>query len=73
MTEIVFTVSPCEDSGLLVASWDAPESGGITTQADGIEQLRANIREAMACHFDDGETTVRVRLHFAGEVLLQPA
>ena len=73
MNEITFNVSPCEDSGVLVASWDAPEGGGITTQGESMEELRANVREAVACHFEEGEAPARIRLRFAGEVLLQPA
>jgi predicted RNase H-like HicB family nuclease len=68
MHEITFTVSPCEESGLLVVSWDAPEGGGITTQGANVEELRASIREALACHFDEGEAPNQVRLHFAGDV-----
>jgi predicted RNase H-like HicB family nuclease len=73
MSEITFTVSPCEETGVLVAAWDAPEGGGITTQGASVDELRANIREAIACHFEEGEAPERIRLHFAGDVLLQPA
>jgi len=73
MDEITFTVSPCEDSGVLVASWDDPASGGITTQGASIEDLHANIREAVACHFEDDAQPRSIRLHFAGDVVLQPA
>jgi predicted RNase H-like HicB family nuclease len=71
MSEITFTVSPCAETGVLVAAWDAPGGGGITTQGASVEELHANIREALACHFDDGEAPARIRLHFAGDVLLQ--
>jgi predicted RNase H-like HicB family nuclease len=73
MDEITFTVSPCEESGALVASWDEPGGGGITTQGSSVEELRANVREAVACHFDESAAPVRIRLHFAGDVVLQPA
>ena len=73
MSEITFTVSPCEETGVLVAAWDAPGGGGITTQGASVEELHAAIRDALACHFDEGEAPARVRLHFAGDVLLQPA
>jgi predicted RNase H-like HicB family nuclease len=51
--EVVFIVSLCEESGTLVASWDQPGGGGISTQGASLEELWANIREAVACHFDD--------------------
>lgn len=73
MDEITFTVSPCDESGMLVATWDAPGGGGITTQGASMHELHANVREAVACHFEEGEAPARVRLHFAGDVLLQPA
>lgn len=73
MDEITFTVSPCEESGVLVAAWDDLASGGITTQGASIEELRANVREAVACHFEDGAPSLRIRLHFAGDVVLEPA
>jgi hypothetical protein len=73
MQEITFTVSPCEETGVLVASWDAPGGGGISTQGVSVEQLHANIRDAIACHFDDSQAPIRIRLHFAGDVVLQQA
>ena len=74
MAEIVFTVTPCEETGVLVAAWDAPAgAGGITTQGASVEELRANVREAVACHFGDGEAPATIRLHFAGDVVLQPS
>ncbi len=73
MKELTFTVSPCEETGVLIAVWDAPSGGGITTQGESVEELRANIREALACHFEEDECPVQIRLHFAGDVLLQPA
>ena len=61
MDEITFNVSPCEDSGVLVASWDAPEGGGITTEGRSMNELRTNVREAVACHFEKGGTPARIR------------
>ena len=55
MNEITFTVSPCEESGMLVAAWDTPGGGGITTQGASVAELRANVQEALACHFEEGE------------------
>lgn len=73
MGEITFTVSPCEESDALVASWDEPSGGGITTQGASVEELRTNVRDAVACHFDEGKAPARIRLHFAGDVVLEPA
>jgi hypothetical protein len=42
-----------EDSGVLVAVWDAPEGGGITTQGRDLKELQEQVRDAVRCHFDD--------------------
>ncbi|MBS1831029.1 MAG: hypothetical protein JST93_37395 [Acidobacteria bacterium] len=51
MDEIVFQIAPSEDSSLLVAFWDDPDGGGITTQARDLRELRAQINDALECHF----------------------
>lgn len=57
---------------------DAPEGGytaralgqSIFTEADTLEELRANIREAVECHYDDGQTPTVLRLHFVRDEVL---
>jgi len=45
-----------DESGWLVASWDAPDNGGgITTQGKDLGDLQANVREAVCCHFSKGK------------------
>ena len=40
MDEIIFQIEPCEDSGLLVASWEGPAGhGGIRPKAETCEQV----------------------------------
>jgi hypothetical protein len=68
--EIVFTVETCQDSAMLVASWDAPEGGGITTQGRDLRELQEQVTEAVACHFDEGEAPQRIRLHFTVDPVL---
>lgn len=36
----------------------------VLTSADTLDQLRAEIREALCCHFDDGCAPCEVRLRF---------
>ena len=44
---------------------------GIHTEADTSEELRANVREAVDCHFDESmEPTNIIRLHFVHDELL---
>jgi hypothetical protein len=64
MDEIVFQIEASEESGVLVASWDAPEGGGITTQGKDLRDLQEQVTDAVRCHFDAGTTPRRIRLHF---------
>lgn len=65
MKEIIFQVE--EDS--VDGGWVASAVGvGITTQADSMDELKAMIRDAVACHFDHEEDIPSViRLHFVRE------
>jgi predicted RNase H-like HicB family nuclease len=72
--EITITISTCEDTGVLVASWDDPTgSGGLTTQAERLSDLERNIREAVAVHFEPGEQPKHLRLHFVDDPVLAAA
>ncbi len=70
-SEITLTVERDEVSGWFVASWDAPhDEGGITTQGKDLRELEQNVREAVACHFDNGKRPKRIRLHFVSDPVL---
>jgi predicted RNase H-like HicB family nuclease len=64
VNDIVFQVAEDED-GTYCASWDHPRGGGISTQGSDLAELQAMVRDAVLCHFDEGEVPERVRLHFA--------
>jgi hypothetical protein len=57
---------------------DAPEGGftaralgpSIFTEADSPEELRASLRDAVRCHFDEGEAPAIIRLHYVRDELL---
>jgi hypothetical protein len=69
--EIVFTVEPCEESGLLVAYWDAPASGGgITTQGKDLRDLQEQVADAVRCHFDLDNLPKKIRFHFVADPVL---
>jgi hypothetical protein len=66
---ITFDVS--QDGTGFVAKWNAPMSmGGITTQADSLQELIPAIIEAVQCHFDDEEAPKQVQLHFVNDPAL---
>ena len=68
MDEITLQVERDEESGWLVASWDAPDgSGGITTQGQDLRDLQQQVTEAVAAHFDEGLAPHGIRLHFVSD------
>ena len=68
MSEVIFEVNEDEIDG----GYSASALGyGIHTQAETIEELRRNVREAVQCYFD--ETMNRpgvIRLHFVRDEVL---
>jgi len=69
--EITFQIVRDEESGWLVASWDAPgETGGITTQGEDLRDLQHQVSEAVSVHFDEGKLPTRIRLHFVNDPIL---
>ncbi len=67
MTEIIFLVAEAEDGGYTARAPGA----GVFTEANSLDELRANVREAVDCHFDAAEKPRIIRLHFVrDEVML---
>jgi len=69
MEEIVFQIER-DDSGVLVAAWDAPGGGGITTQGRDLSELQEQVKDAVRCHFDLGSIPARIRFHFIADPVL---
>ena len=67
-TETIFEVSEDELDG----GYSASALGfGIHTQADTMDELRRNVREAVDCYFDDGMERPRfIRLHYVRDEVL---
>lgn len=70
MEEITFRVELCDESGWLVASWDEPAGGGITTQGKDLRDLQDQVEDAVQCHFEPGQAPRRIRLHFVNDPIL---
>ena len=67
MNEIIFIVEAAPEGG-----WGARALGySIFTEAEELDELRAMIRDAVKCHFDEAEIPRIIRLHFVSEELLQ--
>jgi hypothetical protein len=68
MVEIVFVVDEAPEGGFTARA--VGES--IFTEADTLDDLRANVRSAVECHFDDGQSPKVIRLHIVRDEILAP-
>lgn len=60
MDEIIFEVHEDDAEGGFVAR---ALGQSIVTQAETWDELRRNIRDAVLCHFDEGQAPRVIRLH----------
>jgi hypothetical protein len=65
-TEILFLVRESEEGGYEARAL----SHSIFTEADSLEELRAMVKDAVACHFDPGEGPKIIRLHFVRDEVI---
>jgi hypothetical protein len=68
MNEIIFLVTDAPEGGFCARALGE----SIFTEAETLDELRCNIRDAVACHFNDGEAPAVIRLHFVREEVLAP-
>ncbi|SFI90153.1 type II toxin-antitoxin system HicB family antitoxin [Planctomicrobium piriforme] len=62
MTEILFLVEEDAEGGFVATA----VSDYIVTQADDLDSLRENVRDAVQCHFEDASARPKViRLHLS--------
>jgi hypothetical protein len=58
-SEVIFEVQESPEGG-----YEARALGySIFTQADTMDELKRNVREAVHCHFDEGQAPSIIRLH----------
>jgi hypothetical protein len=58
-SEIIFSIQESPEGG-----YEARALGySIFTQADTMDELRRNVREAVRSHFDEGKAPAVIRLH----------
>ncbi len=67
MTEIIFEIQEDVIDGGLVAH---ALGAGIHTEGDTLDELKANIRDALKCHFEEAEMPRIVRLHFVRDEVM---
>ncbi len=66
MNEIIFLVEEAPEGGYTARALGE----SIFTEADDLEELRRNAREAVACHFEEGQGPGVIRLHFVREEVM---
>ena len=66
MNEIIFSVTTAPEGGFLAQAL----GHSIYTEADDWIGLRAAVRDAVLCHFDEGKAPVMIRLHRVEEEVL---
>lgn len=66
MTEILFLVEESPEGGYTARA----VGQSIFTEADTLAALRDNVREAVECHFEDGQAPRMIRLHIVRDEVL---
>jgi hypothetical protein len=66
MNEVIFLVEEAPEGGYTARSL----GHSIFTEAETLDDLRANVRDAVQCHFDEGKAPRVIRLHFVREEVL---
>jgi predicted RNase H-like HicB family nuclease len=65
-SEIIFSVQESPEGG-----YEARAPGySIFTQAETIDELKLNVREAVQCHFDEGKAPPVIRLHMVKDEVI---
>jgi len=67
-----------EDTEIIFAVEESPEGGytarglgcAIYTQAETVEELKAMVRDAVRCHYEDGAGPKLIRLHLVKDEVI---
>jgi hypothetical protein len=66
MSEVIFVVVESPEGGFSAHALGV----SIFTEADDWKQLQTNVRDAVNCHFEEGQGPKVIRLHFVREEVL---
>lgn len=66
MDEIIFQIEEAPEGGYTARALGA----AIFTEGESLDGLRANVRDAVRCHFDEGTGPKLIRLHFVRDEVL---
>ena len=65
-SEIVFLVEPAPEGGYTARALGE----SIFTEADTVEEMHDQVRDAVRCHFEDAERPKAIRLHFVHDEVI---
>jgi hypothetical protein len=66
MNEIIFVVEEAPEGGYIAKALGA----SIMTQAESTDELHIQVRDAVHCHFDEGQGPSMIRLHFVKDEVI---
>jgi hypothetical protein len=66
MNELIFLVEEADEGGFTARAL----GHSIFTEAETLEKLRLQVRDAVQCHFDEGQAPKVIRLHFVRDEVL---
>jgi hypothetical protein len=66
MNEVIFVVEEAPEGGFTARALGA----SIFTEADTLPELHERVRDAVRCHFDEGQAPKVIRLHFVRDELI---
>ena len=66
MNEIIFQIEEAAEGGYTAHALGP----AIFTEAESLDELRENVRDAVRCHFDEGTGPKVIRLHFVRDEVL---
>jgi len=66
MNEIIFLIEEAPEGGYTARSLGY----SIFTEADTLEELHAQVKDAVQCHFEEGQGPRIIRLHFVREEVI---
>jgi hypothetical protein len=66
MNELIFLIEEAPEGGYTARAL----GHSIFTEAETLDVLRSQIRDAVKCHFDEGQSPKIIRLHFVREEVI---
>lgn len=66
MDELIFLVEEAPEGGYTARALGE----SVFTEAEDLQGLHTNVRDAVRCHFDEGRAPRLIRLHFVRDELI---